>query len=407
MTRFARQTPVRVHNPTLPDFMNALPRLAATLALLALSSPLLLAQDAKPDAVPSAPAATASAPTTAAKIPESEDAAWKWVQEATQPPMPPGDWNQKKPTEEEYAAFRLKMGQSAGIAADRAREFSTRFPQSTHAKEAQDVRLQMLRAAAGLGVKDRAEELASLGGGESGGGGAGGLKLSEGPFEAKMKAAVEKALKQQENGMDAVLREFEKGVREVAREFPDRPEIYMALLEVANGVDAEHARVLAKEILDSKAPDEVKEMAAALVKKYERIGQPLNIKFTAVDGRETSIAALKGQVVLVDFWATWCGPCVAELPKVLAAYEKLHPKGFEILGISFDQDKEALEAFVKKKGMPWPQYFDGEGWKNKFGQEFGISGIPSMWLVDQKGILRDLNARDNLAAKVEKLLAEK
>jgi thiol-disulfide isomerase/thioredoxin len=136
------------------------------------------------------------------------------------------------------------------------------------------------------------------------------------------------------------------------------------------------------------------------------IGKPLDIKFTAVDGRAVDLAQLKGKVVLVDFWATWCGPCVGEVPHVKEAYEKLHPKGFEIVGISLDSDKSKLENFVKEKGMTWPQFFDGKGWNNEISTKYGIHAIPAMWLVDKKGNLHDTKGRQDLATKVEKLLAE-
>ena len=132
--------------------------------------------------------------------------------------------------------------------------------------------------------------------------------------------------------------------------------------------------------------------------------KPLDIKFTAVDGREVDLSKMRGKVVLIDFWATWCGPCVAELPNVLKAYKELHPKGFEIVGISLDSDKAKLESFVKDKGMEWPQFFDGKGWKNEIATTYDIHSIPAMWLVDQKGMVIDTAARGGLEEKVAKLL---
>lgn len=103
------------------------------------------------------------------------------------------------------------------------------------------------------------------------------------------------------------------------------------------------------------------------------------------DGKPLSIAGLKGKVVLIDFWATWCGPCVAELPNVLAAYEKHHAAGFEIVGISLDSDRQKLDKFVKEKNMTWPQFFDGKGWQNKLSQKYGVNSIPATYLLDREG----------------------
>jgi thiol-disulfide isomerase/thioredoxin len=134
--------------------------------------------------------------------------------------------------------------------------------------------------------------------------------------------------------------------------------------------------------------------------------KPIELRFTAVDGSEVDLAKMRGKVVLIDFWATWCGPCVDEVPRVVEAYKKLHGKGFEIVGVSLDQDKERLLQFTTEKGMTWPQYFDGKGWKNEISSKYGISSIPAMWLIDKKGMLASTSARNDLAAAAEKLLAE-
>ncbi len=129
---------------------------------------------------------------------------------------------------------------------------------------------------------------------------------------------------------------------------------------------------------------------------------------TSLDGKPLSLASYKGKVVLVDFWATWCGPCVAELPNVLKAYEKYHDKGFEIVGISLDQEKDALTKFTADKKMPWPQYFDGQGWKNKLAGKYGVNSIPATYLLNKDGVIIGKNFRGPaLDEALEKALGTK
>jgi thiol-disulfide isomerase/thioredoxin len=117
-----------------------------------------------------------------------------------------------------------------------------------------------------------------------------------------------------------------------------------------------------------------------------RVGKKA-IAFEAVstDGEKISFPkSYAGKLVLVDFWATWCGPCIGELPNLKKAYEDHHDKGFEVLGVSFDRDgmKEKLAAFTKKNEMPWPQIYEGKYWETSLGEIYDVSSIPFVLLVD-------------------------
>lgn len=128
---------------------------------------------------------------------------------------------------------------------------------------------------------------------------------------------------------------------------------------------------------------------------------PLDLKFTAADGRKVDLTGLRGKVVIIDFWATWCVPCLKELPNTKAAYEAYKAHGVEMLGISFDhapkdpvkpgrsdRTREQFLADAAKLGMDWPQYYDGLGWDCALGRQFNIVSIPRIWVLNQEGILQ-------------------
>ncbi|MBI1901984.1 MAG: TlpA family protein disulfide reductase [Planctomycetia bacterium] len=138
------------------------------------------------------------------------------------------------------------------------------------------------------------------------------------------------------------------------------------------------------------------------------VGKPLEIEGMTADGFPFDIKSYKGKIVLVDFWATWCGPCRAELPNVKAAYEKFHDQGFEVVGISLDTEKSDLQEFINEQQLPWVNLFDDEnkGWDNALAKKYNIRAIPATFLLDKEGKVAAVNVRGPaLSVAVEKLLA--
>jgi thiol-disulfide isomerase/thioredoxin/outer membrane protein assembly factor BamD (BamD/ComL family) len=115
------------------------------------------------------------------------------------------------------------------------------------------------------------------------------------------------------------------------------------------------------------------------------VGDSVQIAYKAVDGSVVNTAALKGKLVVVDFWATWCGPCMQMVPHMVEMNEKYAGKGLVIIGISLDEDRQSMIRTAHDKGMTWPEYFDGTGWGNKFFKQYGGDGIPFTMLLSTKG----------------------
>lgn len=202
--------------------------------------------------------------------------------------------------------------------------------------------------------------------------------------------------------------EAEAEIEKYAKDFPRSEHVgQLQMMRVKGLQAADPAKAHALLVTLSKDSNpEVAQGALGELAMEEAMAKPLEMKFTALDGSQFDLGKLRGKVVLIDFWATWCGPCMAEAPKVLAAYKKLHAQGFEIVGISLDQDKSKVLQVTKAKEMTWPQYFDGKGWKTEISAKYGITSIPRMWLVNKKGMLVDAQAREGLEEAIEKLLAE-
>jgi peroxiredoxin len=129
------------------------------------------------------------------------------------------------------------------------------------------------------------------------------------------------------------------------------------------------------------------------LKRLDQVGKTAPT-FTVDDtqGRAIRSEAFRGRYVLLDFWATWCGPCIADLPRLQAAYGRYHDAGFEIVGVSLDESKEAVVDFVKARKIPWPQVH-GPGAASDLVQAFGVSTIPATYLLDPEGTIIRLDLR--------------
>jgi peroxiredoxin len=112
-----------------------------------------------------------------------------------------------------------------------------------------------------------------------------------------------------------------------------------------------------------------------------------------VNGKMVTLSSFKGKYTLVDFWASWCGPCRAENPNVVAAYNKFHNKGFEILAVSLDEQKDKWMQAIEKDNLTWTQVSDLKGWQSDVAAKYGVQSIPSNFILDKEGKIIAKNLR--------------
>lgn len=204
----------------------------------------------------------------------------------------------------------------------------------------------------------------------------------------------------------AQLAKIEQALDAYAQKYPGHPNSTVLAFVTAGMIepyDLDRAKRMYQQVKDSR-DYQYAFPAENTLKQLDWLGKSVSIQFTDIDGRPVNIAQMKGKIVLIDFWATWCHPCVREIPKVVQLYKKYHKKGLEIIGISFDEDQDLLNRMIEQKKISWPQYFDGKQWGNKFGQEFGITALPTMWLIDKTGNIADVHAAVGLEDKIAELL---
>lgn len=149
-------------------------------------------------------------------------------------------------------------------------------------------------------------------------------------------------------------------------------------------------------------------LLTARVFSQPKVNEPApEISLPDMDGKTVSLSSFIGKVVLLDFWTSWCGPCRNNNPHLVKFYKKFHPKGLEIIGISFDENEEAWKKAVEKDKLSWIQLNDNKGNYSASASSYSVDAIPASFLIDKKGVIHSINlVGRNLEAEVKQLLKE-
>lgn len=207
---------------------------------------------------------------------------------------------------------------------------------------------------------------------------------------------------------DAVL----AAVTQFVDRFPQDRRGATLLQQVANHPAASPANIRAawQRIADTYSRTYWGPYAPGQARRVDQANQPFELRFeTFRDGREISSETLAGRVVVLDFWATTCAPCITALPEMRRLYAEYRDQGVEFVGISLDESeerggRERLVAFLEEHEIPWPIYYQGNGYYSELSFSWGVGGIPEVFLLDREGRLVTTEARGRLAELIPELL---